>query len=588
MGDVAQSPATSVRPAARMGDLRPYRATRPRGPIDLWLDANEGTPGAEGELARVLASVGGEAVRRYPDASALERIVAERWGVDDLRVLVTAGGDDAINRLCLATLEPGRALLQHTPTFTMIKQSARLAGADVLSVGWRGGAFPLEAFCREIVEGVGLVAMVTPNNPTGTSIGLDEIGAVAARASEVGAVVLVDLAYAEFADEDPTARVLAMPNCVVVRTLSKAWSMAGLRVGYLVGGEGMGEVVEWCRAAGGPFAVSGVSVAVASGFLRGANSPDRGALDRVRTERVRLAQVLEEVGAKALASDANFVLGEWRSATEASWVRDALASLGIWVRGFSAPDLAGCLRITCPGDDDAFERLEHGLRASVRPEAVLFDLDGVIADVSASYRSAIVRTVESFGGVASRETIGAAKRAGDANNDWVLSRRLLSAQGIERSLEAVTARFESFYQGDGTGEPGLWRAESLLTVRGVLERIRARVPLGVVTGRPRRDAERFLEVNGIADLFDVVVCMEDGAPKPAPDCVRCAMERMGTERAWMVGDTVDDIRAARAAGVVSLGVVAPGDDECETTDALLDAGAARVLESVERILELLP
>src|SRR5438309_659674 len=126
------------------------------------------------------------------------------------------------------------------------------------------------------------------------------------------------------------------------------------------------------------------------------------------------------------------------------------------------------------------------------------------------------------------------------------------------------------------------------TSSGSLERLFKRLPLAVVTGRPRKEARWFLERTEIADLFRAVVCMEDAARKPDPEPVRLALERLGVRRAWMVGNTPDDIRAAAGAGVVPLGVVAPGDDLTATAAALTDAGAARVLDRVADLEELLP
>jgi phosphoglycolate phosphatase-like HAD superfamily hydrolase len=114
------------------------------------------------------------------------------------------------------------------------------------------------------------------------------------------------------------------------------------------------------------------------------------------------------------------------------------------------------------------------------------------------------------------------------------------------------------------------------------------LPLAVVTGRPREEARWFLGREGVANLFRTVVCMEDAARKPDPAPVRLALTRLGVCRAWMVGNTPDDVRAAAGAGVVPLGVVAPGDDLSVTTSALADAGAARVLDQVADLEELLP
>jgi phosphoglycolate phosphatase-like HAD superfamily hydrolase len=110
----------------------------------------------------------------------------------------------------------------------------------------------------------------------------------------------------------------------------------------------------------------------------------------------------------------------------------------------------------------------------------------------------------------------------------------------------------------------------------------------VVTGRPREEARWFLERERLMPLFHALVCMEDAARKPDPAPVRLALTRLGVQRAWMIGNTPDDVRAAAGASVVPFGIVAPGDDLTLTTAALTDAGAARVLDHTADLEELLP
>lgn len=123
--------------------------------------------------------------------------------------------------------------------------------------------------------------------------------------------------------------------------------------------------------------------------------------------------------------------------------------------------------------------------------------------------------------------------------------------------------------------------------RVALAALAARLPLAIVTGRPRADAEVFLSQHGLMDLFKTLVCMEDAALKPDPAPVRLALDRLGINAAWMLGDTVDDVRAARGAGVVPIGVVAPGDDPATASATLLGAGAGVILNQVTSILEIL-
>jgi HAD superfamily hydrolase (TIGR01548 family) len=240
-----------------------------------------------------------------------------------------------------------------------------------------------------------------------------------------------------------------------------------------------------------------------------------------------------------------------------------------------------------PLNDEELEKLTSGLRTILTPEALLFDMDGVLADVEGSYRECISQTALSFGVEVTRAELEAAVWEGNANNDWELTRRLLQAGGVSADLEAVTGRFQELYLGTSES-PGLREREQLLADRGLLERLASRLPLGVVTGRPRAEAEWFLERSGVADLFATLVCMEDGPLKPDPAPVRTALSNLGVTRAWMVGDTPDDLMAARSASVLPVGIVAPGDDPTRAVTAFRSTGVAAVLDSLTDLEELLP
>ena len=168
--------------------------------------------------------------------------------------------------------------------------------------------------------------------------------------------------------------------------------------------------------------------------------------------------------------------------------------------------------------------------------------------------------------VVTNEVVSAQKAAGGCNNDWVLSRDLIASNLPPGSpvptLEEVTERFEMIYQGHGDVK-GLHTLETLIPAKGLLAELRRRCPgkMAVVTGRPRSDCTKFLELHGIADLFDACVCMEDGPAKPDPFPVSQACKLLGVEPkdAVMVGDTPDDIRAGLAAGTRAVAVATPDD-----------------------------
>lgn len=579
MGQARTNEIPELTVADGVAGVAPYRAPRPRPHVDLRLDSNEGVAPDAG-LLEVLCDAGAAVLREYPAAGELEKRLAERLGVEPARVLVTAGADEGLDRACRAFLAPGRDLIVPVPTFEMLERYARLAGAGVVTVPWPAGAYPRAAVLGAITPQTAAIAVVSPNNPTGAVASAADLEALSAAAPR--ALLIVDAAYTEFADEDLTPVALRLPNAIVVRSLSKAWGLAGLRVGYAAGPP---RLIDALRAAGSPYSVSGPSIALAAAWLERASGEVRRFVARVRDDRRALSRLLRELGAEPLSSQANFVLARFR---DSAWVGDGLAGLGIAVRALPGrSELDGLLRITCPGNAASFERLTAALRTVLAPQALLFDLDGVLADVSGSYRRAIIETAASFDVQIDAATVARAKAGSGASNDWELTRRLLGERGACVAAEEVRRRFELLYQGR-PGAPGLRQAERLTVCPDPLQRLAARLPLAVVTARPRADAESFLNAAGVSRFFKTLVCMEDAPSKPSPAPVRLALERLGVTRAWMVGDTPDDIHAARAAGVVPVGVVAPGDDATETVAALVQAGAARVMNNLSELERLLP
>ena len=550
----------------------------------LCLDRNEGLLPSPAALAE-LAEADPELLRRYPDVSELTALLAAQWKVAAGRVLVTAGADEAIDRIFRAFLTRGRTLLLPEPSFEMLDRYAALADGELVRVPWPDAAFPTDEFLERVDARTAVIAIVSPNNPTGGVATLADVRRIAEHAPD--ALVLLDHAYVEYADDDLTAAVLDVPNVVVVRTLSKAWGLAGCRVGYAIGSP---DIIAVLRAAGGPYPVAAPSIALAVRQLERGTALLAAHVARVREERAALTRQLKSLGLSPRDSQANFVFVECGDGHRggARFCAAALAALGVLVREFrDRPGLDTALRITLPGELTGFERLTTALDTVLAPQAMIFDLDGVLADVRESQRAAMIATAAAFGVTVTMQDIETALRAGNAANDWVVTQRLIAAGGKEPGLETITTRYQSLYHG-AAGSPGLRERERSIVRRVVLERLAKRLSLAVVTGRPLDEARWFLERAGFAELFGAVVCMEDAPRKPDPAPVRLALARLGVQRAWMVGNTPDDIRAAAGASVVPLGVVAPGDDLAATSTALTDAGAASVIAHVTDLEELLP
>ena len=344
----------------------PYRRATPPARSTLRLDGNEGDY-PPSLLLRQLASLETAALRDYPDASDLEREIAIRFGVEPERVVITAGADDALDRVCRAYLEPGRKLLVPVPTFEMIHRFAAAAGGSVATVPW-GNSFPTEALIANIDQQTALVAIVSPNNPTGlvaTAADLERV-AVAATSS----YVLLDHAYIEYADVDLTEAALAFENVIVARTFSKAWGLAGCRVGYAIAPPQVANVI---RNAGNPYPVSALSIAAVTERLRIGEAAMNTHAARIRNERERLSDHLDSLGVSSPPSQGNFLFAELGD--RARWVYDGLVSCGVLVRFFPhREETRTGLRISLPGNEGDFAKLTKALDICLTPDANLESL----------------------------------------------------------------------------------------------------------------------------------------------------------------------------------------------------------------------
>ena len=252
---------------------RAYIPRRPDPRIRWFLDANEGKPlpSVTEALRQALAGEragAGRVFSRYPSTVQLEELLAARWRVDPARLVVTAGGDDAISRVCMARLAPGSRILVHEPAFEMFGVYARLRGASVLPVRWlEGQPFPLDATVSPVRddESVGIVTIVSPANPTGNEAGRSDVMAVADACAGSGTAFIFDAAYGEYADDDPTATLVDEGSAYVIRSFSKAYGMAGFRLGYVIAPDALSATV--LRAAGMPYPTSSLGVLAAIAAL---------------------------------------------------------------------------------------------------------------------------------------------------------------------------------------------------------------------------------------------------------------------------------------------------------------------------------
>jgi HAD superfamily phosphatase len=215
---------------------------------------------------------------------------------------------------------------------------------------------------------------------------------------------------------------------------------------------------------------------------------------------------------------------------------------------------------------------------------IVFDMDGVLAEVTESYREAIVQTVEHFTGTRiERDLVQQYKNAGGWNNDWALSQKISADLGVAVEYGAVVDYFNQIFIGQN-GD-GLIRRETWLPEPGLLERLQQTHDLAIFTGRLRYELDFTLARFAPALTFDPIICAEHvAAPKPAPDGLHMIRQKKPGRKLWYVGDTIDDARSASAAGVPFLGILAKEHSRRDELMRLFQQeNAVAVFENVNQI-----
>jgi len=324
----------------------------------LRLDFNENTVGCSLRVLERLRKLPPEELAKYPEREPAETRVAEFLKVTPAEVLLTNGVDEAIHLLCQSYLEPGDEALVVVPTYSMYRIYASAAGAEVISVPAESGfRFPTDGLMKQISRRTRLIAIANPNNPTGAVAQQEELLQIARSAPN--AALLVDEAYFEFYGQTMVEGQPELPNLFVTRTFSKAYGLAGLRLGVLVGDVGQMQAI---RRVSSPYNVNAIALACLPEALDD-QAYIRQYVEEILESRHRLQRFLESSGVPFWPSQANFVLMRaGQSKQDAAKFVEQMRQRGILVRDRSGdPGCEGCVRITL-GPRNHAERLMTALQ----------------------------------------------------------------------------------------------------------------------------------------------------------------------------------------------------------------------------------
>jgi len=340
----------SAFPRPAYAPLTPYAPDRRPVPVDL--SDNTSRWGIHPGAWKVLTGTDPEAVLRYPSvyADGLKAAVAHRYGVPQDAVSTGCGSDDLLDSLFRAVAEPGGKIVYLPPTFSMVEIFARMNALEATPVQAHG-ELPDPEQLVDAVGSNGLLYLCRPNNPTGEQAPRAWVEAVLDRAEARGTVTLIDEAYADYGGDSFLLEAAASQRIVVVRTLSKLYGLAGLRIGFAVGAP---DVILELEKSRGPYKVNRVAEAAGIAALEDAEGWVAPTLTATLDARHLLERGLRARGYKPLPSAANFVLVP---VPDAVHLTGHLRAHGVAVRPFPAlPELGDTIRVSVgpPHEVEAF------------------------------------------------------------------------------------------------------------------------------------------------------------------------------------------------------------------------------------------
>lgn len=488
---------------------------------------------------------------RYNEGSSkkIRELLARKFSVSPDQIMVGAGIDELLYYMMLAFLDKGDKVVRPIPSFAMYEICSRVFGGTDTPIMLSETFDLTEEFVNEAKDAK-IIFICRPNNPTSNSFSKNTIEKVI---KTTNGLVCIDEAYVEFANDD-CLEFLKYENVIIMRTFSKAYSCAGARLGYAISTK---TTIEYMNRVKLPWNLSAMQQVLGEIVLENEEIFSSKVAEIKLAKKDLLAELSKVV--PVLPSDSNFILFQVENP---SVIFDKLLAKGILVRNVSKyPKLDNYLRVSV-GTKDENKSFITALNECLSPiDGIIFDIDGVLVDVSKSYREAIKQTVKSINGIEiSNKDIEKIKQKPNSNNDWDVSYALAygvdDITSIDRTSKLyleLKEKFQELYLGS------LRDFETSIADTALLRELAKSYKLGIVTSRPRAEALYVLD-RLMPDIFNTeyIVALEDcSKEKPNPDPLLLAKQKMCCIRPLYIGDTINDAFAAKAAGMQFVSVV-PG------------------------------
>jgi histidinol-phosphate aminotransferase len=302
------------------------------------LNTNENPYPPSPQALQVLRELDGELLRRYPQpmARAFQEAASQVLNLPTDWILVGNGSDDLLTMIMRACAEPGRRVVYPMPTYVLYRTLAQIQDAEVVEVPFpEDYSLPIEQLIK--VQGA-VTFIASPNSPSGTSASIELLEELA---SQLSGILVIDEAYADFADFNALDLVKKYNNVIVLRTLSKGYSLAGLRLGFGIANPSL---LSGLLKVKDSYNVDAIACAVGAAAILDQNHKISNA-QKIKDSRTKMSESLQKLGFSVMPSQANFLLVQSPSGNAQS-LYEILKERGILVRYFNQPFLVDKLRIT--------------------------------------------------------------------------------------------------------------------------------------------------------------------------------------------------------------------------------------------------
>jgi histidinol-phosphate aminotransferase len=503
---------------------------------------------------------------KYPNRVEIEALIAQTLNTEKENIFLSNGGDESIDLLFKTCKLTKQSILLPLPAFSQYTHQLRIWEIEHKTVESHDDlTIHLEKTALNLKSNQWLI-LTRPNNPTGECIGEADLINLIETAQNTQTKIFLDEAYVEFFLENSQINyALKYDHVISLRTFSKAYGLAGARLGYLIGSE---KLINQFKKFAPPFNVNQVSLQLAKTALQNTSEVQRYC-KVIAINRQLVLNFLQSCQIEVFDGKGNFLL------FKLSPKKKVLLSLYLGKQGIQIKTqlegLTDCVRITIP---ENITLLFIALQTVFKPEIIGFDMDGVLIDTSQSYDMCILETVEYFTKKQLNvDNILELRSKGGFNNDWDLTQGLIQQMGLNIEMNEIITQFQKYYLTYKNNETNLLQGQELFNKD---------YSTAIITGRPKAEALDGIEQLGIEP--DYIISADDvNNQKPSPEGINGLKNTSNKSRMWFCGDTVDDMQAGLTGNCLCIGIAT----DSENTENLYQAGADFVLENINQLEELL-